>query len=61
MELRGTLHQQQMIITGMVAHMLGNDFPELLDTITPFLQRCWQQGQDIYRLSPENVLMNFSE
>jgi len=47
-----------MIITGLVAHLLGSDLPELLDTVTPFLQRCRQQGQDIYRLSPVTDLIN---
>jgi len=58
LELRGCLYQQQMIITGLVAHLLGSDLPELLDTVTPFLQRCRQQGQDIYRLSPVTDLIN---
>jgi len=59
-ELRGSLYQQQMIITGLVAHLLGSDLPELVDAVTPFLQRCRQQGQDIYRLSPVNDLINAS-
>jgi len=60
-ELQATLYQQQMIITGLVAHLLGSDLPELLDAVTPFLQRCWQQGQDIYRLSPAIGLINVKE
>ena len=60
MELQEALYQGRMIISGLVAHFLGTDFPELVDTLIPFLERCQKQGQDIYRLSPAKDLINVS-
>ena len=59
-ELQEALYQERMIIAGLVAHFLGCDFAELVDTLAPFLERCQQQGEDIYRLSPVKDLINVS-
>jgi len=57
-ELQDAICQERMIIAGLVAHFLGVDFPELVDILTPFLEKCQKQGEDIYRLFPVEDLIN---